>query len=170
MLISPEYQALNAQMMRDHDGFAVEGHKYARRVAGFARRIGARTILDYGAGRQTLKEALSELDFDIRGYDPAVPDLSATPVPADLVTCTDVLEHIEPDCLGEVLADLRRCAVRGAYLIVTTQPARKLLPDGTNPHRIIRPAHWWHTELSGHFEIAQMTAVKMNKRYEFLCA
>ena len=171
MLITDAYRDLNAKMHATSQGFGIEGHKYAQNVLDFARRVGTTEILDYGAGRETLKLALSKTPLVVAGYDPAVERLSERPKPADLVTCTDVLEHIEPECLPEVLADIRGLMKRAAYFIITTKLAGKPLPDGTNPHRIVQPSHWWHGRLvEAGFRVINVREIVLNKRYEFLCA
>ena len=82
-------------------------------------------------------------DANIREYDPAVPGKDAEPQPADLVICTDVLEHIEPDCLNDVLDHIRQVSLKYAFVNVSTRPAVKFLQDGRNAHLIIQPADWW---------------------------
>lgn len=99
-----------------------------------------RDVLDYGCGKRTLESALG---FGINNYDPALEGLDASPAPADIVCCTDVLEHIEPDCLTAVLADLRRVTKRAIFLTIATRPAKKFLADGRNAHLIQKPARWW---------------------------
>lgn len=150
MLISDEYRALNAQLHRDRPDYGTSGHRWAKAVMDLAKQYGAYTVLDYGAGKSTLKNALPPLaEHGIRfeEYDPAVPGLDAPPSPADLVVCTDVLEHIEPDCLDAVLADLRRCTLKVAFLEIATRPAVKTLADGRNAHLIVEPPEWWLPKL-----------------------
>jgi hypothetical protein len=102
---------------------------------------GCRTILDYGCGKQTLQLALPNLK--ITGYDPAIPELSALPESHDLVVCTDVLEHIEPAYLRNVLNDLVRVVNTVGLVVVSTRPAEKVLDDGRNAHLIQQsPADW----------------------------
>ena len=45
------------------------------------------------------------LTFEIKEYDPAIPGKDSLPEPADIVVCSDVLEHIEPNYLLNVLVD-----------------------------------------------------------------
>jgi S-adenosylmethionine:diacylglycerol 3-amino-3-carboxypropyl transferase len=82
------------------------------------------------------------------------------PEPHDIVVCTDVLEHIEPDCLDDVLADIRRCTKKAALLVVATRPAMKTLSDGRNAHLIQEDFKWWepHIEKAG-FRVLQGHAV-----------
>ena len=65
--------------------------------------------LDYGAASlgKTLEEIFKR-PLKIHHYDPAMPEWSEPPAPCNFVACIDVLEHIEPDLLDNVLDDLKR--------------------------------------------------------------
>ncbi len=117
------------------------------------RAFGSRDILDYGCGQRTLER---DLGFAIRNYDPCISGLDAAPDPADLVVCTDVLEHIEPECLDEVLDDLQRLTRNAGFFVIATRPAEKTLPDGRNAHLIQEPLGWWMPKLTARFEVTQL--------------
>ena len=59
------------------------------------------------------------------------------------MTCTDVLEHIEPECLEHVLDDLQRLTRKVAFLNIATRPAKKILADGRNAHLIQQQLPFW---------------------------
>lgn len=141
MLISEEYRALNGHLHETNDGYGRSGHKWADDIRELANICAARTILDYGCGKATL--AASLLDKTVLCYDPAIPQHSEQPDPADLVVCGDVLEHIEPDFLDAVLDDLQRLTLKAVFLVVATRPAKKILADGRNAHLIQEPYSWW---------------------------
>jgi hypothetical protein len=122
-------------------------------VLAMAEKIASKSVLDYGCGKGYLAKALP---FPIWEYDPAFPDKAASPRPADLVVCADVLEHIEPERLGFVLGDLKRVTRRVGYFVVNTGPARKVLPDGRNTHLIQRGATWWKKQLRRFFTVASI--------------
>lgn len=144
--ISEEYRKLNAQMLEECEHYATSGHQNAKAIEGIMReRVDIATVLDYGCGRQTLQKALPAIP--ITPYDPAIPEYAESPLPHDLVACTDVLEHIEPEYLDNVLKDLRRVTKKVGYFVICTVPARKLLPNGTNPHRIVEGSRFWLTKL-----------------------
>ena len=67
--------------------------------------------------------------------------------------CGDVLEHVEPEYLQDVLADIKRCMKRAGLLVISTIPAKKTLPDGRNAHLIVESPLWWGSVLSQHFII-----------------
>jgi len=110
--------------------------------------VGSRDILDYGCGKGTLQTALG---FRISEYDPAVEGKTDTPEPADIVICTDVLEHIEPECVDAVLGDLKRVTKRVLFATVCIIPAKKTLRDGRNAHLSIHPFHWWAEKFEERF-------------------
>lgn len=79
-------------------------------------------------------------------------ELSERPTQHDLVVCSDVLEHIEMECLIDVIADLRSLTKKVLFVDVATRPAKKVLADGRNAHLIQKDGAWWLTELMPYFE------------------
>jgi len=154
MLITEEYRKLNAQKHDESANFGALGYKLAKNVREIARRIGAHTILDYGCGKRTLEK---ELGYAISNYDPAIPGCDALPAPADLVVCCDVLEHIEPECLDEVLDHLRELTKHTVMFVIDTHAANKHLPDGRNAHAIIQPPEWWVPHLISRWTIREIS-------------
>ena len=130
MLITEEYRRLNAQKHEESANFGALGRRLAPHVRDIAKRIGAHTILDYGCGKRTLEK---ELGYAINNYDPAIPGCDSPPDPADLVICGDVLEHIEPECLEDVLDDLKRLTKNTIVFLIDTHAANviKLQESGT---------------------------------------
>lgn len=131
-------------------GYGGKGSKWAPAVAKLIEEYGATSVCDYGAGRGTLVEALRSLVpayVRLSEYDPAVPRIAEMPVFADLITCTDVLEHIEPVNLDGVLAHLKALARRAVFIVIATRPSNKTLTDGRNAHLIIEQDAWWAEKL-----------------------
>jgi len=156
-LISAEYLKQNHQLHRDNLAYGVGGGKHSKTILDMMKASSdIKSVLDYGCGKGYLAKAL---DFPIWEYDPAIPEKSASPKPADLVVCTDVLEHIEPELLKYVLDDLRRCTKQVGYFTIHTGPAKKTLPDGRNTHLIQQPREWWEKELKTFFQIGKIIAV-----------
>jgi SAM-dependent methyltransferase len=153
MLISPEYQAMQRDM-HARKVYGNSGGKWMYTVAGIAAVHGCSTILDYGCGTGAMVANLRKLgpafaeDYRISEYDPGVARKDRHPKGgADLVCCIDTLEHIEPDCLADVLADLRSLTFQMLFTVISTRLAGKVLPDGRNAHLIVEPASWWHDKL-----------------------
>ena len=140
MRISENYRALNAQAHEDDPSWGSTAHQHAPVIKEMMAKFGTADVLDYGCGKRTMEKALG---LTIANYDPAIPECAAEPEPHDLVVCTDVLEHIEPECVADVLAHLRALTKRAAYLVICNVPAVKILPDGRNAHVTVQPARWW---------------------------
>jgi 2-polyprenyl-3-methyl-5-hydroxy-6-metoxy-1,4-benzoquinol methylase len=151
MLISDEYLEQNRRL---HEGgsYGISGLRWAPNVARLAAELGCKTILDYGCGKQTLAEGLKDSGLIVRGYDPAIKGMDAPSEQAEIVVCIDVLEHIEPEYLDNVLIDIARCVVRAVFLVVHTQPALKTLSDGRNAHLIQQPYEWWLPKFTAHWD------------------
>ncbi len=158
MLITPNYAELNARLHDVRPDYGTSGQRWAATVDRLANWIGACSILDYGCGKQTLAAALPQRK--ITGYDPALPGLDIAPSPADLVVCTDVLEHVEPECIEEVLDDLCRITSKLAFVTVATRPAVKTLADGRNAHLTVQPLSWWRSRFESRFDILQVRELK----------
>ena len=153
-LISAEYRQLNAQLHRENMAYGVGGEKHAEQVLKLTKVLKTKDVLDYGCGKGRLAKGLP---FHIQEYDPAVPGKEESPKPADIVVCTDVLEHIEPEKLGDVLRDLKRCTRLVGYFTIHMGPASKTLPDGRNTHLIQRPRKWWELRLRKRFQIGKIS-------------
>ena len=148
MLITEHYVEQNRLLHAARPDYGACGSRQAHQVTSFMRDFECETLLDYGCGKGSLVEAIP----GTVGYDPAVPEFSERPGPADCVACLDVLEHIEPDCLDEVLEDLRTLSRKAVFLIISCRPAIKTLPDGRNAHLIVESPEWWIKRLSAHFD------------------
>lgn len=165
MLISESYRELNQLLHNVRPDYGTSGQRYVGIVQQMMDRYSTSDILDYGCGKRTLEKALG---FDIANYDPCISGFEGRPEPHDLVVCTDVLEHIEPDCLDEVLEDIKRCMKKAAFLLVATRPAKKVLADGRNAHLIQQPLDWWSAsfDLAG-FKVIQ--AHELKGEFAVLC-
>jgi len=149
MLISPEYKALNEELHRRMPSYGGTTGNVDNLVK-IAEAMGTRDILDYGCGKGRLAQLMP---WPIKEYDPAIPEKSSRPDPADIVICRDVLEHVEPECLEDVLADLARCVKRLGLFSISTRPSTKFLADGRNAHLIQKPWNWWKDKLQKYFTI-----------------
>lgn len=135
------------------------------------RKRNCRTVLDAGCGSgKLLQKLMTEHagEFDVHGFDisdncldPFFDDIkndvltvgclwNADEMPGeyDAVICTDVLEHVPTERVPDVLANLRRCTRKFAYLAIA------LFPDGFGPkllgeplHLTVQPPNWWFAKL-----------------------
>ena len=69
------------------------------------------------------------------------------------MACIDVLEHIEPELLDNVLDDLQRVVLHVGVFTVHTGAALKVLADGRNAHLIQRSPAWWLPKFMERFEL-----------------
>lgn len=124
----------------------------SKRRRQYIESLGFTDILDYGCGKGKLGLG--------KKYDPAIPEFSTDPDPADLLVSTDVLEHIEPDLLDNVLIHMKSKMKKQGFLTIGCSPASKKLPDGRNAHLIVRSPDWWIEKLKEHFVILSYSIQK----------
>lgn len=155
-LISADYRAQNAQLHHENIYYGVGGGKHVDTVLKLVEKCQTHSVLDYGCGKGYLAKALP---FPIWEYDPAIEGKDGTPRAADIVVCTDVLEHVEPDKLDFVLGDLARCTRKVGYFVIHTGAAGKTLPDGRNTHLIQEKREWWENRLAPFFQLAKVFEV-----------
>jgi hypothetical protein len=157
-LISEQQRKLNQALhqQNDHYGNRADGAGMAGRLPEALRRMHelglCNSVLDYGTGKGKLVQRLqAELPsgISVMGYDPAMPAYATKPNQAvDIVTCLDVLEHIEMTSIDAVLRDIHALTRQFCYLVVDLQPAVKTLADGRNAHILLAPAEWWTTRVA----------------------
>lgn len=162
--ISQEMKRLNTELHESNVHYGTGGGKYAEVTLDIVKKLTKAnelppTVLDYGAGKQFLAKSLP---FPIQSYDPAVPAICEPPRPADIVLCTDVLEHIEPDKIDIVLDDLKRVTKQIGYFVIHLGPAIKTYADGRNAHLLQETPEWWEKKLKKFFTIGQFV-VKGNE-------
>jgi len=156
LTITEEYRKLQ-QELHLNPNYGVASLHFASMVAELIQQAGIKSISDYGAGKQNLIKALNKAGIhpDYRPYDPVFPEYGS-PTHADLVCCIDVLEHIEPDLIDNVLAELASITVNIGFFSIHMGPAAKVLSDGRNAHLIQKPSSWWLPKLSRHFDVMQL--------------
>jgi hypothetical protein len=133
--------------------------RHASAIKRLIDATGARTLLDYGAGKGQQYAANSLelpdgtrigrlLDYWgvalIATYDPAYQPLSRLPSGKfDGVVCTDVLEHCPEEDLPWIADELFGFARRFVFANIASFPAIKTLPNGENAHCTVQPPAWW---------------------------
>ena len=140
-MISKEYKDLLLELRKQRSRWGSTGHKHAHSVITLAEQVKAQSVLDYGAGEQTLKD---HVDLEYYAYDPAVPGIDKRPIEeCDIAVALDVLEHVEPIYTEAVLEDIWNHAKKGVFLYIPLTEAVAILPDGRNAHINLRPADEW---------------------------
>lgn len=129
---------------------------YIKSIRKLLARTGAKTLLDYGAGKgfyyekkefglrknQDLKTywGLEELAL----YDPAYPPFSHFPEKKfDAIICIDVLEHCPESDLSWIIDEIFSHAAKCVYFAIACHKALKMLPNRRNCHITVRPPAWW---------------------------
>lgn len=168
LTITPDYQRQNIQLHNERADYGKRSLRHRDAVLQLVQRNDARSVVDVGCGKGHLVRGLP-LTLRVQGYDPAVPQFMQPPLPADIVVCTDVLEHVEPELLDNMLRMLANLTILEAHIVIATKPdGSKTLPDGRDPHLIVRPARWWRRQLARFFgEVTQ--EAEGNRDVTFSC-
>ena len=144
--------------LHENPEYGIASTYFAPIVDDVIQSFSIKSLLDYGAGKCRLKDSIkSEVNYT--PYEPSNPLWSQTPEPCEFVTCIDVLEHIEPELLDNVLDDLQRVVDKYGLFTIHTGPAVKILPDGRNAHLIQQPLEWWNKHLNTRFTIVKQVKI-----------
>lgn len=165
--ISPEYKALQEKFHEETPNYGTSGSEHASRVfvgaAQLVKKYGRCDVLDYGCGKETLRLAMEESfpalnGVRILGYDPGRKGFDREPKPADMVVCTDVMEHVEQQCVDATLRHICELTKHVAIIDVALTPAQKTLPDGRNAHICLKSKDWWLSFLKKYFVLIEVAA------------
>lgn len=131
-----------------------------------------KSIIDYGCGKAiAYKENFKEIDpkkkipnftvplhkwwgiDELSLYDPGVPEHSTLPTKkADLVICTDVLEHVPEEDLDWVIKELCSLSNSAVFINVSSVPALKTFTTGKykgmNVHVSLFDHAWWVNKIT----------------------
>jgi len=156
--ISDEYRK-QQQKLHENPNYGVASISFAPLVGQIIEKFKIESVSDYGAGKQNLIKTLNKNGVFPRRYlpyDPAFPEYGE-PTPAELVCCIDVLEHIEPELIDNVIHDLFKITDNIAFISIHMGPAIKVLEDGRNAHLIQKPTSWWLGKFISKFEVIQLS-------------
>ena len=157
---------MNKALHAAKQNFGAGGHKWQEVVKQMTLDYVSHDVLDYGCGKGTLRKALP---FDITEYDPAIEAKAYPKRQHDIVVCTDVLEHIEPEYIDAVLDDISWLTHKAALLVISTRKAKKSLPDGRNAHLIIKDSSWWIARISKRFKTVTKIKSKQADEIALIC-
>lgn len=119
------------------------------------RRI---SVLDYGCGKGGLGKHLESVlnIVDVTSYDPFVEEFSKEPEGKfDIVTCIDVMEHVEEQCVDNTLKILEERCKYMCVFVIAMSDAMKVLSDGRNAHITQRSSLWWISKLQEKFVVGE---------------
>lgn len=129
------------------------------------------TVLDYGAGSGVLGDELEKLFklVSVTRYDPFAPRWrdGAEPGIHDIVNCSDVMEHVEPQCIENTLKYIADRTRYVATFCIGIEEADKLLPNGDNAHISLRSPQWWARKLQKYFVVVE--AIGNDIECKFTC-
>ena len=165
MLITPEYIELNRilhEQRKDYGSRArVERWRDILKYCDDGDRI-----LDYGCGKGAMRKHLGDI---VTNYDPVT--FPGDPEPHPVVACLDVMEHIEPECLNDVLKHIASLTQKVAYFVICKKEGSKRLADGRPAHLIVETPEWWTDRLSDYFSSVEFVDSKADERNDmsFIC-
>lgn len=157
MLITDDYRKQQEEL-HENPNYGMASVTYAPLVTSLIDSLEINDMLDYGCGKGRLAQNIEpSRKVLIEQYDPAMPEFSAAPEPRELVACIDVLEHIEPELIDNILDHLQTLTKKYGIFTIHTGPAKKTLPDGRNAHLIQEDYTWWLPKLWSRFRIHSMS-------------
>lgn len=120
------------QLQKEHNGskWGSTGARYSGGdIEALIRRYNPRSALDYGCGKGTVAQTFVEVDW--AEYDPGIPGKDVKPSGMyDLVTCTDVMEHVEAAHVPGVIKDLNKYTKTALFVDIACYPTGKLFGEG----------------------------------------
>lgn len=157
-MISEEYRKLNEQMHEEGMFDGIDSTWYEPQIREIVRKENIKSLVDYGCGVGVFTPMFPELET--HNFDPCVPKFNVEPPQCDMLVSFDVLEHVELPYLQTVLRHIKSLFSKVGYLAIATRLDRtKTLPDGTNPHKIVWPDHYWEKCLQMHFDTQQVPSM-----------
>jgi cyclopropane fatty-acyl-phospholipid synthase-like methyltransferase len=148
-LINADYKRQLQEMHSGDTKFNRSGGKKLKIIKRYLKQYAPTSLIDFGCGRGEMLPLLAEqYNITAIGYDPGVAKFENIPTaPADSLTSTDVLEHVEPEMINNTLKTINTLFTKSAFLLIASYPAKKHLPDGRNAHLIIESFDWWKTKI-----------------------
>ena len=175
MSLISDYYMTQLEILRDKDHEPMWGNSGKQHIDAIEkllrdRSLRLKSLVDYGCGHGYIINELIRRGMGPRcgmtGYDPGIAQCAALPDPADMLISTDVLEHIEPECLDDVLKHMASLTLKMAYINISYRLARTILPDGRNAHLIVQPPSWWKEQLEKVYSRVEL--FKLNERKEWV--
>ncbi len=165
-----KYLALASRPAVPGTGYGSTNHGAA--AIPMVQRFKPRFVVDFGCGRNNFIGALRRVGIDGLGIDFAFPEADITRAMhktglldgvADVVTSFDALEHLLPEDVDAVLAEMRRVARPKAHFVfsICMRPSRTIVA-GEGLHPTVRPLAWWLDRIR---QVGTVTTPKAEGRY-----
>jgi len=146
-LISKEYKEKIIHLHENSRWGYAFGKKIPSMIYKYMALSQANSLLDYGSGYGEFKKQMDNqypnAKFNIHEYEPGIIRKDEDPPTCDATICFDVLEHVEPNKIDNVLQHMYDKTNKWAYVIICTIPSNSTFPDGQNLHLLVREANWW---------------------------
>jgi len=164
-LISNKYKDLIVQRHKKTKwGGAVE-HKQ-KFIKKHADEYSCKSILDYGSGYGMMKQLMQEdypNEYEIHEYEPGIVGKDLDPIACDMTISFDVLEHIEPNKIDNVLQHIYDKTNKIAYHNICCIPAQGSFPDGRNFHLLVKKPSWWIKKFEDKWDIISSSSGAKDK-------
>ena len=147
--ISKEYSTLMSQMHSDKVNFGGD-IKAFRVIDRLIIKYKIKSIIDYGCGKGDLMFNIREKypKIEVFGFDPGNPDFAILPTKQyQMIITSDVMEHIEPRFLNNVLEHINSLFTDIGYFYIATSPSKKDLSNGRNAHLIVAGPDYWREKI-----------------------
>lgn len=166
-LISPAYREEQRRLHAEPRGYGQRGRKWAPQILELVARCDGGSVLDYGCGQGSLAAALAGQPGVLRiaEYDPAIMGKDGRPAFADIVVCTDVMEHVEPRYIVTVIDHLASLTRKFLFLVVSLVPTAKTLSDGRQAHISLYDVPFWREAFGRRFAIVEELDIKPEKQW-----
>ena len=147
-MISAKAKEDNARYHAIEPLWGASASRWMDDVLTHARHLEAKTVLDFGCGKGRIKQALTPLGFAVEEYDPGIPGKDLWPSPADMVTCIDVMEHVEGPCVDATLVEIGDLARTGAFMVIALYGNGAKLPSSDQAiHCTVETKEQWEDRL-----------------------
>jgi len=165
-----KYIALAARPAAPGIGYGATNHGAA--AIPLVQKYKPRLVVDFGCGRNLFIQHLRRIGLDGLGVDFAFPEADVPRAMhktglldgvADVVTSFDALEHLLPEDVDAVLAEMQRVGRRRAHFVfsICTRPSRTTVA-GEGLHPTVQPLAWWLERIG---RVGTVTAPKAEGRY-----
>ena len=160
--ISPEYlktqEAMHTGLHKTMQYGSIAHTIFSRVIEPIVHDTKAKSVFDYGCGKQFLKKPLEKMGVEYAGYDPAIKKYSTLDLSKkyDMVICVDVMEHVEEEYHDIVLEDISKLSKKYVLLSICPVEAKKVLTDGRNAHICIAGPSYWLPKICKYFEPIQV--------------